>query len=263
MQASPASGETTAAGVTKAVLTLIGSLAWPCVFIVLLLTQKKKLAEALDAFVVLLRSAKKLSISKLIDLEVDKSAEEAKQKQPSSEVPKDELEAASRVQGFVTNSELPMIKRRMLQFAHEYESVRSNMERGSERTRAMNAIVAKMRTLAIAAKPFLQEFCADRESPGARLAGICVLQLSPNPEYLDWLVDRMKLEQPFVFFHASIALLALSRSYGSIQRQRLLSGLNDALTTVQSFEGGRPDENTVRNLETAIKELGGVRSMKG
>ena len=119
----------------------------------------------------------------------------------------------------------------------------------------MNAIVAKMRTLAIAAQPLLEEFSKANGSSGNRLVAIVILQLSPAMEYVSWLVSRMQEEQPFVFFHASLALLATTRSYGLRFQTQLETALENALQIMMSFKGGSPDQNTLETLQTALSEL--------
>ncbi len=148
------------------------------------------------------------------------------------------------------------IKARMVGFAQEYETTRASMHSGPERTRAMNAIVAKMRTLALAADLFLDEWMGADSSPGRRLAAICILQLKPEMRALPWLVDRMRVEQPFVFFHASVALLNTARRVGQGSRETVSKALRDALGQVQSF-GEKADTNTVRLLTLALSELEG------
>lgn len=243
--------------VMKAVTELVTASAWPVVFAILLLTQWKALSRLLAALVALVQSSTRIRFGDLIDVEVSRTAEEAEQRSTlSREVPTEELAAASRVGRFVTEAELPTVRSKMLEFAREYEAVRSDMKPGPERTRVMNAIVAKMRTLAIAATPFLAEFSTWRDSPGARLAAITILQLNPRLEYLGWLVERMRKEQPFVFFHASVALLSMVRRFGGVARNELKAAIERALNIVKSFTGGSPDQNTIETLELALSELG-------
>jgi hypothetical protein len=146
------------------------------------------------------------------------------------------------------------IKARMLGFAQEYETTRSSMHAGPDRTRAMNGVVAKMRTLALAADLFLDEFMSSANSPGKRLAAICILQMKPEMRAVPWLVERMRVEQPFVFFHASVALLNTVRRFGIGERAALSNALRTALAQVQSF-GEHADANTVRSLTLALSEL--------
>ena len=243
--------------VMKAIVELFGALAWPAVFGILLVTQRKALSRLLEALVALIQSSTRIKFGDLIDVEVDRTAREAEQQRaPSREVPTEELEAAGRLGRFVTEAELPTVRAKILEFAREYEATRSNMDPGPERTRVMNSIVAKMRTLAIAATPLLAEFATRQDSPGIRLAAISILQLSPKLEYLGWLVERMRNEQPFVFFHASVALLAIERRFGAVASRDLKVALMQALNTLRSFKGGSPDQNTIETLELALSELG-------
>ena len=146
------------------------------------------------------------------------------------------------------------IKARMLDFAQEYETLRASMHAGADRTRAMNGVVAKMRTLALAADLYLDEWMQAASSPGKRLAAICILQMKPTMQAVPWLVERMRVEQPFVFFHASVALLNTVRRFGSSEKGPLSDALGAALAQVQSF-GENADANTIRALTLAQSEL--------
>jgi len=240
----------------KSISELVAALAWPIVFVVLLLTQRQGLTQLLSSFVDVIGKSTRVKLGELIDVEVDRSAKEA-EKSPATEreVPPQEREAAARVNKLVGGAELPVVRQRMLEFAREYEATRSSLKPGSERTRQMNAIVAKMRTLAIAARPFLGEFANADDSPGSRLAAIAILQLSSSLEYLPWLVNRMTVEQPFVFYQASVALLAAVRSFGGSNKSELRAALEQSLQVVKSFKGGPPDQNTIETLQLGLSEL--------
>ena len=182
--------------------------------------------------------------------------------QAAATIPSSEVAAATGVRTLLEsapNSTLrksaeAAIKARMLGFAQEYETTRASMRPGPDRTRAMNGVVAKMRTLALAADLFLDEFMAAANSPGTRLAAICILQMKPEMRAVPWLVERMRVEQPFVFFHASVALLNAVRRYGASERATLGTALQAALAQVQSF-GEKADANTIRSLTLALSEL--------
>jgi hypothetical protein len=235
---------------------LVGALAWPGVFVILLISQRAGLKRLLEVLTVLVQSSTRIKIGDVIDVEVDQSATEAEQRSAhTKEVPREEVAAAERVNRLVTDSELPDVRSRMVEFVREYEATRASMKPGPSRTRAMNAIVAKMRTLALAARPLLGEFATDGNSPGARLAATAILQLSPRLDYVSWLVARMGREQPFIFFHASLAILATVRSYGSVAGDNLRAAIQEALRTVTSFKEGPPDQNTIDILEAALSEL--------
>jgi len=238
----------TAAELAKAV-------AWPLIFGILIVTQRRPLGRLFEALIELIQHSKHVKFGDMIDVEVDRSAREAEQRAtPASEVAPNEIEAAARVGRMAESSDLPAIRARMLEFAHEYEATRSNMKPGPERTRAMNAIVAKMRTLGIAAMSLLREFAADKSSPGKRLAALSILELAPDLAYVNWIVERMTQEQPFLLFHASLVLLAMVRSNGARSRKDLDAALTRSLDIVQ-FSGGPPDRNTIDTLQLAKREL--------
>jgi hypothetical protein len=250
------------------VVKLITAVAWPALILIVLLAYRNKVGELLTALTNLAKNANEIKIWQVevkrdIKNVLDKTAENAAI-EPSSPlgVPKPEVIAAQRVSTLVSGSPNEAAKQQvvdavfqnMLSLARDYESTRANMKSSGERTAAMNAVVAKMRALGPTAKQFLPEFTSDNESPGVRLAGIAVLEMSPDENYLNWLAERMAVEQPFVLFHAALALLAAVRFYGGSRRTALTTALNAALSSLKSFPG-KPDENTLRALETALQEL--------
>lgn len=184
--------------------------------------------------------------------------------QAAAMIPTAEMAAATGVRSLLEsapNSTLrksaeAAIKNRMVTFAQQYETTRAAMHAGPDRTKAMNAVVAKMRTLALAADLFLDEWMNAGNSPGLRLAAICILQMKPEMRAVPWLVERVRAEQPFVFFHASVALLNTVRRFGASERVALGAALRSALGQVQSF-GEKADANTVRLLTLALSELEG------
>jgi hypothetical protein len=236
---------------------LVRAAAWPLLFGILVITQRRPLGRLLEALIELVQHSNHIKLGDMIDVEVDRSAKEAQNREvPAVEVTPNEIEAAARVGRIAESSDLSTIRARMLEFAREYEATRSNMKPSPDRTRAMNAIVAKMRTLGIAATPLLREFAHDKSSPGKRLAALAILELAPDLNYLGWIVERMSNEQPFILFHASLVLLAMVRSYGTQSRQELGTAVNRSLDVVKSFSGGPPDRNTVDILQLALTELG-------
>ncbi len=182
--------------------------------------------------------------------------------QAATNIPASQVAAAADVRSLLDaapNSTLrksaeAAIKQRMLGFAQEYETTRASMSPGPDRTRAMNGIVSKMRTLALAADIFLDTFMGAANSPGQRLAAVCILQLKPQMSAVPWLVERIRVEQPFVFFHAAIALLSTVRRFGAGEQAALSSALQAAVTQVQSY-GDHADANTLRVLTLAQSEL--------
>ena len=89
--------------------------------------------------------------------------------------------------------------------AQEYERLRATLPAGHERTRRMELVASQMRALAPVAYGLLKELMQS-SSPGERLAAITFLQVRPQLDALDWLVERVATEKPFVSYHAALAL---------------------------------------------------------
>ena len=80
-----------------------------------------------------------------------------------------------------------------------------------------------------------------------------MLQVIPNFAYIDWLVERFRMEQPFVQYHAGVALLSTVRSREvSLYREKL----RHMLLIAKDYLGSSPgttDREAV--LEAALREL--------
>jgi hypothetical protein len=132
------------------------------------------------------------------------------------------------------------------QLAAEYERVRASMPASDKRTRAMEVVVAKMRTIGRSALPLRYELSASH-SPGQRLQAIVSLQLEPDFEMLDWLAERVVKEVPFIGYHALMALnAAVEHHLAPEHRTALESALAVARTARSSF--GR-DTSRIRQFE--------------
>jgi hypothetical protein len=111
-------------------------------------------------------------------------------------------------------------------YVQEYQNLRATMEPGESRTRKMEAIFSKMRTLALPCYAFLPDL-AHSGSAGDRLMAVAILLSAPSAEYISWLAQRIQLDAPLVGYHSSEALLAAARVlHGSHDEQ-----LRDALAT--------------------------------
>jgi hypothetical protein len=259
--------ETTLAGITQ----LIAVLIWPATVLLCVLSQRQRISRVLTALVLLAESANKIKIWQVevektvensIDNEVKKAAAQAvPHKTP--EIPKREALAAARVDTLI--SSIPdqpardnlteSIRQKMLALAGEYETTRANMPSGKDRTGAMNAVVARMRTLAIAAKPFLREFSENQSSPGIRLCAIVILQISPDRRYIEWLGQRYTQETPFIFYQTAVALMQTVHDIGAQNRDQLKRVIASAVSVVESFREGTPDRNTLNVLKSALQTL--------
>jgi hypothetical protein len=258
------------------IAAILSAIAWPVLVGSTLYWFREPLGQLLIAIVGIAASSGKVRIwqvefDRTVQTQLDQSETTAREVKTSynipdsqlgATIPAGEVQAANRVRSLLDKAPadtiraevLDSIHSRMLGFAQEYESTRAAMPSGPDRTNAMNAVAAKMRTLALAADPFLDEFHADTTSAGKRLAAVCILQLAPTMQYVPWLVERMSVEHPFIFFHASVALLRAVRGFGVQHRDQLRQAIQKALDTVNSY-GELRDTNTVRTLTLALSEL--------
>jgi hypothetical protein len=266
-------------GILSGVASICSAIIWPLVIVMVLWMFRAEAVELLKAAVGVAEGATRFRIWQ-IEFDKDVSQQVAQSSsfalgtpivphvasvsdtQAATNITAPQLAAAADVRSLLDaaptstlrKSAEAAIKTRMLGFAQEYETTRASMSPGPDRTRAMNGIVSKMRTLSLAADIFLDTFMAAANSPGRRLAAVCILQLKPQMSAVPWLVERMRVEQPFVFFHASIALLSTVRRFGSGEQAALTSALQAAVVQVQSY-GEQADANTLRVLTLAQSEL--------
>lgn len=261
--------ESSSPSLLQGIAAILAAVAWPIVVLLIAFWNRVALAETFKILVQKISKANKITVAKLLELEekVDSelAVETAKTPKaisagtPPADVATDERQAAERVLTRLTEispnrtQSAIAVRSRMMGFAKEYETIRRSMPSSPERTWSMNNVVAKMRTISLAAKPLLSKFALS-DSPGKRLAAITILQMSPNASYTDWLADRMSSEDPFIFFHAAIALRETVRAKGERFPARLFKALKRAKSTVESFNGV-PDANTIVVLNQALSEL--------
>lgn len=141
----------------------------------------------------------------------------------------------------------------LLQLAKEYEDVRDKMPGSNNRTRVMESIVTKMKSISNDPISFIVSLTMS-ESPGERLAAIAKLQKFPNLDYLKWLSEHVgDIETPFVGYQASVALFIYARTFGKDYRQQLIRALKTASSNIEN--SNYKDPNQVEVLMTALNEL--------
>jgi hypothetical protein len=164
-------------------------------------------------------------------------------------------QAAERVAERTSPAESLAVRQQIVALAQEYEHVRASMDSGHPRTLKMEAVVSKMRTVALLGYPLLGEL-ATSLSPGQRLMGVIILQSIPNPEYVPWLSERFQVETPFVGYHAALALLAAVRALHGTHAQLLGEAIAAGKKTLKEKVGSEAkDSDRYRVLDEAEQEL--------
>jgi len=254
------------ASLLSSIAAVLQALAWPAVAALLLIMYRSRIGSLLDVLTEKLAAATKLKAWQL-ELEtteqeikevVDKTGEAASSEALTTKIPENQLKAAQEVNQRLLESPLSVqrsadvVQRQLRTLVEEYERIRKEMPRGQMRTRVMNEVAAKMRTLALAARPLLRSFMLG-QTAGERLVAICILQVVPEFGFLPWLIERIKSEdQPFVFFQAGVAVLELVHSGAYPDKARMRESIEDAIQHISSFKGGPPDQNTIDVLRSAL-----------
>lgn len=146
-----------------------------------------------------------------------------------------------------------VVREQVRSYARLYEMTRQRMPGSSERTVRMEQIFDKMRNIATASYPLLDEL-AQSPSPGERLAAVAILQVCASQRFLSFLVSLVRTEKPFVSYHAIRALqFAVSSSDPKAYRQ-----ISEALHATEKALGSASvgfDTDRQKVLRAAKEEL--------
>ena len=230
----------------KAVAELVNSIAWPFIFLVFLVLYRKRLSNLLERVEEFKLGSASARIRRELD-NVGKTVPENAQPTPPNE---QQLESAQRIEELSLSTDMGEVRRQLFSLAREYEKIRAALPSGDTRTRRMEVITTKMRSLGLACYPYLPEL-SDSYHPGDRLAAVAILQVKPHIGYLTWLADRLKEEKPFIGYHAAIALLVAARSVDPQWRDDILSAVMEAKKSVEHLK----HSDRYRILEDTQREL--------
>jgi hypothetical protein len=250
------------------IAAILQAIAWPIVVVVFFLVYRSKICSLLDIITTKLAAATKLkawqlefeTVQEIKDV-VEKTGGTAGGGIENGEIPKDQLDAAKEIDRKLR--ETPLAEERVfraveyqIQYqAKEYERIRIEMPPSPQRTRKMNEVAGRIRSLSLAGRPLLHSLMKGK-SAGERLAAICFLQVTPKFEYFTWLIDRIMNEnQAFLLYQAAVAVLELVRTRMYPDGTKIKEQIERAMRLVSDFKGGRPDQNTIDVLNEALRLL--------
>ena len=236
----------------QATAALLSAIAWPICFITFFLVFRRPIIDFLYGVQdVEFAGAKfKKLQNELKKAEVEVSAQDGALVSPSGA----EQARIAKVEELI--GETPQLARREAEaLAYEYEKVRGSMPSSDERTRRMEVVVAKKRTIGRAVYPLRYEL-AGSPSPGKRLQAIAALQIIPDYEMLGWLAERPGVERPFVGYHAGIALLQAAKDPSASKHGLILrNALKQVLMHTEYLEADTDRMKAMREFEAAISHL--------
>jgi hypothetical protein len=187
--------------------------------------------------------------------ELDQSAKEVKQTSNRlGEPTEQQVERALDVKEIVgANPEI--VRSQIDQLAEEYQNIRASMSPGDPRTRRMEIVTAKMRTIGLAAYPFRYELAASA-SPGKRLQAVACLQVRPDYDMLNWLAEWVGSERPFIAYHALVALnVAATAPNARDHLHALKDALRHAQTYSDTFGEDTDRKMALREFEQRVQRL--------
>jgi hypothetical protein len=153
------------------------------------------------------------------------------------------------VEQLTPRGELEETRRQVSELALEYEKLRRDLPPGDPRTRRMEIVASRMRTLALSAYPLITEL-ASSDSPGLRLAAVSILEAVPRTDHLVWLAQRLNAERPFIGYHAALALLVAARMLEVKDLPKVREAISEAR---RAFIGYNTDRDiTLRYAEDEI-----------
>jgi hypothetical protein len=148
-----------------------------------------------------------------------------------------------------SSSDLAVARREASELAREYEKLRNDMRPGDARTRRLEVVASRMRTLGLSLFPLLAELSGSN-SPGERLAAVTTLQSIPHSAYLTWLAERLAHERPFIGYHAALALLNAARTLDGTDLPRVRDAL--ALARRAAVKQDTDRDSTLRLAEEEL-----------
>jgi hypothetical protein len=236
-----------------AIAALAGAVAWPVLFGGIVFAFRKEVRSALAKVPTLFERIRKASLAG-INLELDQVAAEAEgAANESGNITPRQVEAAARIAIQSREVDSQTLLNELDQLCLQYDSLRRSLPAGVERT-TMTAVLVKMRSLAPSLVNHVDAYKGSG-SPGSRLAAIAMMQMVPRVADLDWLKGRFASEQPFVFYHAALALQNVANVADTSEKKKHLREIAEqALSSIKSFSG-IPDKNTIRVLEMLISSL--------
>jgi hypothetical protein len=231
----------------KGTTDFFNSIAWPAAAVICVLLFRQQLTKFIgDVDTVKVFGAE-------ISRKLSQSAEEASATTGRSSAPsKGELIRATEVEELAAGADIATIRNQAEELAAEYERVRHSILPGDPRTRQMEVVVSKMRTLARAFYPLRHEF-SNSSSPGKRLMTVAALQVDPDYDMLEWLAERLPVEKPFVGYHAAVALLLAMRAP---KAKTYLSQIEPAVTKASEARSSLgKDSDRIRTLDDIERTL--------
>lgn len=114
----------------------------------------------------------------------------------------------------------------------------------------MTRVLVKMRSLAPTAADHIDAYRSSG-SAGSRLAAVAIMQMVPETADILWLGERFAEEEPFVFYHAALALQNAINHAPRQAEDAIKLVAEQGLETISGFKG-EPDQSTIMILQNIM-----------
>jgi hypothetical protein len=227
-----------------ALAALVGAIAWPTAFLVTIFAFKRPIVEAFAR----MRKGK----MGIVEVELDQLAREAEGKtsEDAGAVTIAQVRSAARIEARSVEIGKSEILGELDRLCIEYDSLRRAMRPSRDRTAAMTEILVKMRALGPSVIDRLGAYKSSG-SAGSRLAAIAAMQMLPDYADVGWLVERFRDDQPFLFYHAALALNNSANAASGDGRKEIVDAARRAKEILMKFNG-TPDQNALSVLDSIL-----------
>ncbi len=141
------------------------------------------------------------------------------------------------------------------QFAREYADIRERNKSGNQRTAKMEDLIStRLRSFRLEPWTLLPDLTKWDAAPGKKLAAAVLLQQKADPQYLDFLASCL-LEQPFVGYHASLALQFAASTLEDQHEQAVRDAIVSAKGKLLAIRNANTDTDRYRVLNAAEASL--------
>ncbi|OYY76842.1 MAG: hypothetical protein B7Y43_13110 [Sphingomonas sp. 28-62-20] len=231
-----------------AIAAIIAALAWPIVLLTVLLAYRKPISSAVTKIPSILDRIQTVKIGAL-EAELEKVASLPHLESSKGEVTPEQIRTAAKIESQATDFGSQQLIKQLDRICLEYDTIRNTMPSGYARTSAMTQILIKMRALAPSTSKLINVYKGSG-SPGSRLAAVAMMQMEPQLGDLNWLEERFVIENPFIFYHAALALRNMTIHADSERRKEISLIAKSAKSAVERFEYGVPDPDTIEVLSS-------------
>jgi len=219
----------------QAISEILSTLLWPLIFLLLLLLYRKRIGE-------ILANIKSITFPGGTTVRFNNEYRAIQEKALSvkfseEELSQDDIDLARNTQARLGKFDSQLISNKIEELGQLYIHNRA-IYKGTERTRRANEMLSQLRAIALLAKPLLPSLLRTN-FPGDTLASIAILQVNPNPVYIDFLGRVASEDMTYIGHQATVTLLQYSKRFTALEIRKQIKSQVDKIQSVLKEEKKR------------------------